>query len=884
MIRWLIPIVFAGACTSFDPVARGTCGNGLLEPGEDCDTTDATCVKCAVVCASAATCPTSDYTCGVDGFCHAPSGTLAPPTAVGAFQYDEYEVTDIDRDHIGDVIGVSKSSLVVRHGDATGSLVTTETQVTPAQTGTAGFGDLDLDGSLDVTIGTPDGVVAYTSPFGELSPLIVEGPITPPGGTQNVDLRMLFSISPFAVGAFVSDPNGHLALIVVDFVSGAAPTAIPCNQLITASDFSISQVDIYQVNKDSDVASDTVVAMVTGTGAAAKLCVMSLHKDNLLAAATIADITPAGAPVIKRRAVFADLDNDNDRCPDLVTSEIGAGSLRHWNGTMLAGHCALIAVLPNGDVLPAVAGATTSAVGVGHATFDPPASFYGTAFAPDALVLTDGLYGYAPAAGGSFTRFYQSARKLSRAVNADLNNDGRSDVVLSADTQSDLDVLYREVSFLNSGFQQLRIVTASEVTSVTLDDFDGNGIKDIAYTERLSGHQRLNLVFSTTDHPLDPITVGTFADITSVVRIQFLASDDPLLQIADLIVVEPGPPSTLALLTGSTQRTMIPYLDPRSNTPDNVPPVPSNPLAQLKNRTTLRAALIGHLAPTAGMFPDVAGIAPNSYSTAVRGWLMAGSSKGLDAHANDGFAMTGVADCSSSATGSVCLEDARFGLLPVSPTRDLILAIDRPTSAAVAPNIALIDPSTSASGTVGTTPVPAMVVPAGNLIRTLRVADVDGDGAVDLVAAFEPKTTATKGTTLVCKLAAGIPQMCQDLVPLITTLAPSTKHCLDVALGHFGFRDPATTTNPTPDLLMLCRDTVSTVYRVHHEADGFHADALVHSASNVTWSAVRAGDVTGDGVDDVLIVDGDKGSRSLFVYRQCTSHDTSGCKTDGSKP
>ena len=39
---WLL-IVVAG-CTTLPPIARDTCGNGILEPGEDCDSTAATCV------------------------------------------------------------------------------------------------------------------------------------------------------------------------------------------------------------------------------------------------------------------------------------------------------------------------------------------------------------------------------------------------------------------------------------------------------------------------------------------------------------------------------------------------------------------------------------------------------------------------------------------------------------------------------------------------------------------------------------------------------------------------------------------------------------------------------------------------------------------------
>jgi hypothetical protein len=78
-ILFLIPLAGAG-CTDFADVPRDVCGNGLLEPGEDCDSDAANCVRCAVTCDPGA-CPSDAYTCGVDGFCHAPGGELAEPGA-----------------------------------------------------------------------------------------------------------------------------------------------------------------------------------------------------------------------------------------------------------------------------------------------------------------------------------------------------------------------------------------------------------------------------------------------------------------------------------------------------------------------------------------------------------------------------------------------------------------------------------------------------------------------------------------------------------------------------------------------------------------------------------------------------------------------------------
>src|SRR5438105_6362534 len=131
------------ACTNFDPIPRGTCGNGVLEPGEDCDSTAASCVKCAVTCTTPQDCPTADYACGVDRFCHAPGGALAAPANAGAFEASELVVTDVDHDGTGDALGLSKTSIVIRHGDAAGTLGIADSFITPAPPGTAAFGRPD---------------------------------------------------------------------------------------------------------------------------------------------------------------------------------------------------------------------------------------------------------------------------------------------------------------------------------------------------------------------------------------------------------------------------------------------------------------------------------------------------------------------------------------------------------------------------------------------------------------------------------------------------------------------------------------------------------------------------------------------------------------------
>ena len=45
----MLLVMSTAACTSFDTLGRNVCGNGLIEPGEDCDSSDASCVRCAEI-------------------------------------------------------------------------------------------------------------------------------------------------------------------------------------------------------------------------------------------------------------------------------------------------------------------------------------------------------------------------------------------------------------------------------------------------------------------------------------------------------------------------------------------------------------------------------------------------------------------------------------------------------------------------------------------------------------------------------------------------------------------------------------------------------------------------------------------------------------------
>lgn len=104
-------------CATLDPLAGGTCGNGVVDAGEDCDSfapssfAKGVCgapsegaSACHLKCASAGECP-DGWGCSLGGVCRAPSGSFArigEPVSAGV---DSLTVGDFDGDGRKDVIG-----------------------------------------------------------------------------------------------------------------------------------------------------------------------------------------------------------------------------------------------------------------------------------------------------------------------------------------------------------------------------------------------------------------------------------------------------------------------------------------------------------------------------------------------------------------------------------------------------------------------------------------------------------------------------------------------------------------------------------------------------------------------------------------------------------
>jgi hypothetical protein len=118
----------------------------------------------------------------------------------------------------------------------------------------------------------------------------------------------------------------------------------------------------------------------------------------------------------------------------------------------------------------------------------------------------------------------------------------------------------------------------------------------------------------------------------------------------------------------------------------------------------------------------------------------------------------------------------------------------------------------------------------------------------------------------------GVPSGCRDLLSDIVALEPATLACFDAVPGRFAFRSVTSVATAAEDLIVLCRDSGTTLYRVSNGADGVHVDVFARLRGSL--SSLEVGDVTGDRIPDILGIEGEAGARSLVVFPQCTNRDT----------
>jgi len=144
-MRWVLGLLAAGCvstlvgCTALPEVDVGTCGNGVIDEKEACDSPDdpgcgapGTAEECRFVCTPAddfdtdarLLCPPG-MGCGLDGICRVASGTFYQANTPASGSSLVSEVADMDGDFVPDIVAVEPGRIAVHYLDDTGSYVDT---------------------------------------------------------------------------------------------------------------------------------------------------------------------------------------------------------------------------------------------------------------------------------------------------------------------------------------------------------------------------------------------------------------------------------------------------------------------------------------------------------------------------------------------------------------------------------------------------------------------------------------------------------------------------------------------------------------------------------------------------------------------------------------
>ncbi|MEO8549219.1 MAG: hypothetical protein ABI678_04580 [Kofleriaceae bacterium] len=846
MIRIALVLACITGCSGLEPLIPA-CGNGVVEPGEDCDS-GPTCRACSLSCSDVA-CP-AGYACGADQLCHAPGGRFRGETVI-PFEEQGFGITDINQDHYGDIVALGGTSLTAYYGDATASLSHQLAMITPTLLAQPAVAHLDPDSTLDIVLPTLDGLLAYTSPFQVPSPYPF--PIDVSMGGVGARSLYVFPLDGSYLGLLADDRHGGLVMVIVDgkIKNSAIST--------TASSPVCAGMDPGSIDpRRHDLYATSSSFLFAVTGGDGSVCEVELKATVPGTYAVTTRVLPGIHAAPTTNAVFAHLGLASE-CPSLVVTT--PSGIAEAPGTGTPGTCKTLAdhVLSNLMAVP------LARVPLG-------------AGVPDALATYAGIFEI-DATGAITATLYVPTRPVDTYVTVDINGDGALDVIASSPAFDDLDVLIRYGSGASGGFLAQAIDTLAVPLNLVTGDFDGDGVGDITYSEKLPSSERLMIVFGGHDDLHPPRLVSTYKNIVETNTVGLTASSDPTgTRVRDLIVLDrPDPdaePLLLTVLFGSPQRTLLPFFDPRpTNTTDSF---------------GFRGAVAGVFGSTPGEFKDLFAVEETSASASGT-YVYLIEPDALGAMKVTGSTTGGaIQNCTTStAPSGLCIDGSVFSTYranAATPT-DLVVGFD--TEAPY--HVAVIDPTQLASDAFSPRVISlaamGLVTTPGLIPHQLFVADVDGDGTNELVAGFAPAQSDDlgSGAIITCHpTAAAI--TCEALVIPGWSCGPAAPANV-VRHEAFGSAPPRT----SQDLVAACvaSGKASSPELVHLWWDGSGFQAAAMFALPASTRYLETGDITGDGLGDVLVFDRDRTSPVplLHVYPQCTSRDADACRPlDGESP
>ncbi|MCC6522247.1 MAG: VCBS repeat-containing protein [Polyangiaceae bacterium] len=601
----LAALASPAACRTFEPIDEATCGNAIIDRGEDCDGFDIAGVPCGAVGSAHACrlecpgdpgaqgpCP-AGWGCGADGVCRGPSGTFGD--AVAAIQGGASLILDGDFDGDGrvDILGVSPGMddpnsgqemggtghLSVHYFAAGGALAATTTLQAP-RSAFPTVGDLSGDGLDDVAVNVgAQGVSLYRGRDDRtFAPSIYASAAIEADGIRVWGQKVLENATwgstlPGDEALAVVDVGGSVGAYYIDQLAGNAPVLLftggPPNYTLPSLD-SLLDVPTGDVDEDAigSPCDEFVLAFKTQDRVLVATPCLGWDTVNVAANPPLRPPTivtlPAGA--YPRSIHLFDLDGDGHLDLLIGTSSAGVRAA-YGRGDMTFHSVPSIAPFPPADGLTSLAPFPQEAGGVlavGHLNQDGIPD-YVTA---NGLWLS-GLVYQQPGVGGGGGAAVDGWNnawlfdKATRAAIGDFNANGLPDAIVIGN-QGGLRF------FSGAGddtFNFFLLPTEGRVKDMVVGDYDGDVIPDLAIavevdpnSDQAAGGDSLSVVFGGVGAaPEMPVHMGQLGTIERLSTARFM---DPVSYTADgisevaAITRNAQNQISLAVLYGSTGRQL----------------------------------------------------------------------------------------------------------------------------------------------------------------------------------------------------------------------------------------------------------------------------------------------------------------------------------------
>lgn len=734
---------FLVGCTKAPDVDPGTCGNRVIEEGEDCDgfASDGqacgepdTGNECAFICdlqggEDAPVCP-ADWQCGRDGRCRQPTGTFDEDALTTLeFVTQVLAIGDIDGNGYNDIVGNQSSRITMRLGGATNVLGDKRDVLVPEPVAPLLFDHLDEDGRMDVIVPIAGGLFTMVG---------TDRPSLEPVSYASLQLNPLGGIRTLTVEAFTGAGDRDLEIVALTndgmvFFEADATAAV---NYPDGGTFAAMGRDVAVGNVDGDELTEFALAFAGES--VVHICqgqVDSSGREGSLQA--VCELTPVqltNEVDATGGTRFADVNGDG--ALDLLVSVDAAGARKvevalndpATPGAFARGEVAEVFTNSQDDQGNPVPRPDTWPIAVADLDGDEASDYV---FSKDIMLVSPPSETVLPDRGQVVAR--ATADTWTSAAITDVNGDKRADVVVGLQQLDGIDFFVNnEDPTLGIVFNKFRINTDGTPRLLRGGDFDGDLVGDVAFVQGdLDDDQPNQIAVSfgnTSGAPSAPIAMGSFGKVEVLEPIQTSLGIGDFDTITDLAVVfstaEPTARLANVLRGDSSRRMLSPFFLFTSDEEFDVP-------------QGMALGSFGSLGVGLPAARDVLVIAERASDTFFA-WLLAGT--GIDGGLG-AFVQQARLPGSSELDYACALW--RAGDLDGNPG-DEVVGIDTRSgcvgsggaSATVA--VTKVDPAAfDGSGSGELAPEITDLGSGFVNLRALHLYDMDLDGSLDIVAAFE---------------------------------------------------------------------------------------------------------------------------------------------------